>query len=72
MNATGTVNKSKMLYDMHPDVTTLVWKYGRAHHHVDYTGFMRKNKLQLVPGLDLSDSINNYGMTFTDEYTTNG
>jgi hypothetical protein len=40
----GTVPKSEMLAAMHPDVTKLVWKYGRPHHHVDYRGF----KQQLV------------------------
>jgi hypothetical protein len=24
---------------MHPDITELVWKYGRAHHYVDYSVF---------------------------------
>ena len=33
----GTLNKSQMLVDYHPDVTKLVWRYGRWHHHVDYT-----------------------------------
>ena len=41
MNATGTVNKSQMLVDMHPDVAKLVWKYGRWHHHVDYLPFQK-------------------------------
>ena len=41
----GTWNKSKMLVDMHPDVTKLVWKFGRWHHQVDYSGF--KQQLQL-------------------------
>lgn len=45
-NAHGTVNKSKMLVDMHPDVARMVWKYDRWHHFVDYTQF-KKNKLKL-------------------------
>lgn len=32
----GTRPKSQMLVDMHPDVTRLVWRFGRWHHHVDY------------------------------------
>ena len=68
MNPTGTVNKSKMLYEMHPDVTTLVWKYGRAHHHVNYNGFMKRNKLKLREGLELKDESNEYEITFTDSY----
>lgn len=68
MNATGTINKSKMLYDMHPDVTTLVWKYGRAHHFVDYRPFA-KNKLILKPGVEIPEgTMNEYGMSFTETY----
>lgn len=32
----GTLAKSQMLVDMHPDVTRLVKRYGRWHHYVDY------------------------------------
>jgi hypothetical protein len=35
----GTYAKSKMLLDMHPDVTKMVWKFSRVHHHVNYNGF---------------------------------
>ena len=35
----GTNPKSQMLYDMHPDVTTLVERWGRPHHYVDYSGY---------------------------------
>lgn len=35
----GTLPKSKMLVDLHPDVARLSWKFGRWHHHVDYRGF---------------------------------
>jgi hypothetical protein len=35
----GTSPKSQMLYDMHPDVTTLVERWGSPHHYVDYKGF---------------------------------
>jgi len=35
----GTMPKSQMLVDMHPDVATISWKYGRAHHHVNYNLF---------------------------------
>jgi len=41
----GTLNKSKMLVDMHPDVTTLTTKFNRDHHHVDYRRF-KQNKLE--------------------------
>lgn len=54
-NTHGTVNKSKMLVDMHPDVARMVWKYDRWHHHVDYSVF-RKNKLKLKKGLIIPDT----------------
>lgn len=42
----GTFNKSKMQVDLHPDVSSMVWKFGRWHHKVDYRPFKR-NKLKL-------------------------
>lgn len=35
----GTLPKSRMQVAVHPDVSTLVWKFGRWHHHVDYRPF---------------------------------
>jgi hypothetical protein len=35
----GTMPKSQMLVDMHPDVATISWKYGRAHHNINYNVF---------------------------------
>ena len=35
----GTMPKSQMLVDMHPDVARVVWRFGRWHHHVDYRRF---------------------------------
>jgi len=61
----GTVNKSQMLYDMHPDVTTVVWRYKRWHHHVNYEPF-KKNELIRVADYDVPKVINNYGMEFVD------
>jgi hypothetical protein len=69
LNATGTVNKSQMLVDMHPDVAQMVWKYGRWHHYVDYSKF-KENKLRLKPGVDLSKlpKVNNYGLKLINNY----
>jgi len=58
----GTLNKSKMLVEMHPDVATLTKKFNRWHHHVDYRPF-KKNLLIRKKGVDIPNSINNYGMT---------
>jgi hypothetical protein len=33
----GTLVKSEMLAREHPDVTRVVWRFGRWHHHVDYS-----------------------------------
>jgi hypothetical protein len=72
LNPTGTVNKSQMLVDAHPDVARLVWRYGRIHHHVDYSIF-KKNKLILKKDLDISSvpKVNNYGMKLITNFTGN-
>lgn len=60
-NTDGTINKSQMLADMHPDVARVVWRYGRWHHHVNYNPF-KKNKLKLKSGLNIPKEVNTYGM----------
>jgi hypothetical protein len=57
----GTLNKSKMLVDMHPDVTTLTKKFNRWHHHVDYRKF-KKNILIFKDDYKKEYGINNFGM----------
>jgi hypothetical protein len=57
----GTMNKSQMLEDMHPDVAKVVHKFGRWHHHVDYRPF-RANELKLVDGIEIEGEVDNYGM----------
>jgi len=63
----GTVNKSQMLVDMHPDVARLVFRYGRWHHWVDYSPF-KANKLQFKSNANVPDGINNYGMYLIENY----
>lgn len=58
----GTLPKSQMLVDQHPDVSKLSWRFGRAHHHVDYSGF-RRNRLIRRPDFVLPDGPDDYGMT---------
>ncbi|MEK9696915.1 MAG: hypothetical protein VW270_14230 [Candidatus Poseidoniales archaeon] len=60
-NVVGTVAKSQMLVDMHPDVAKMVWRYGRWHHHVNYDPF-KKNKLAFKEGIEVPKGVNNYGM----------
>lgn len=69
LNATGTINKSQMLVDMHPDVSRVVWKYGRWHHYVDYGPF-KKNQLRLKENVDLKDfpKVDNYGMKYVTNF----
>ena len=58
----GTSKKSQMMVDTHPDVSRVVTKFGRIHHHVDYRGF-KKNKLIKRDGLEIQKGVNNYGMS---------
>lgn len=64
----GTYNKSKMLVDMHPDVTKLTKKFNRWHHHVDYRPF-KKNKLIRKDNIEIPDGINNFGMVLKESIT---
>jgi hypothetical protein len=57
----GTLPKSRMLVALHPDVTTLVFKFGRWHHHVDYRPF-EKNRLIARAGVEIAHGVNEYGM----------
>lgn len=58
---TGTLAKSKMQVAVHPDVSKLVFKFGRIHHHVDYTPF-KKRKLIRRDDIDIPTGVNDYGM----------
>ncbi len=57
----GTLVKSKMLERLHPDVTRVTQKWGRWHHHVDYSVFKR-NKLKRNHEVEIHKGVNNYGM----------
>jgi len=63
LNPEGTINKSQMLVDMHPDVARMVFRYGRWHHYVDYGPF-KKNQLKLKSDIDLKSlpKVDSYGM----------
>lgn len=60
--AEGTLPKSKMLAEMHPDVARVAFKFQRWHHEVDYSPF-DKNRLKRVDGADVVEGVNEYGMT---------
>lgn len=59
----GTRPKSQMIADLHPDVASVVWRFNRWHHHVDYRLF-KHNKLIKKPAN--YNGINNYGMKLID------
>jgi hypothetical protein len=64
----GTSPKSEMQVRMHPDVSRLVMRYGRVHHHVDYRPF-QANQLVKATGVQVPHGINEYGMTVVDHRT---
>ena len=57
----GRLKMAQSLQKQHPDVTKIVWKWGRWQHSVNYTPF-KKNKLIKKQGLYIPNQINNYGM----------
>jgi len=59
--ADGRLKMAKSLREQHPDVTKIVWKWGRWQHLVDYRGF-KYNKLILKKGIKIPKGIDDYGM----------
>ena len=57
----GTVEKSKMIARLHPDVCKVAWKYGRCHHQINYRPF-QATRLIRRPGLEIPKEPNNFGM----------
>lgn len=57
----GTMPKSRMQVRMHPDVSELVWKFGRWHHHVDYRHF-KSMALIRDSAIEVAREINEYGL----------
>lgn len=52
---------AESLTKQHPDVAKITKKFGRWHHHVDYSTFKR-NKLIKKEGIEIPDKVNEYGM----------
>ncbi len=64
---------AESLKAQHPDVVEITMKWGRWHHHVDYSVF--RHQLKLKEGLVIPKGVNEYGMTFrrgTDEEIAEG
>lgn len=59
--ANGTLEKSRMLAHVHPDVAKVVWRFNRWHHYVDYRPF-KANRLKRRPDVVIPDEPNEYGM----------
>lgn len=57
----GTKAKSEMQVAMHPDVSRLMFRFKRAHHFVDYSGF-KDMKLSRRKGLVIEPGSNDYGL----------
>jgi len=67
VNAEGTRNKSEMLVRMHPDVATMVWRYKRWHHYVDYSPF-KKNEIRYKKDITLPHGVDEYGMKLVTNF----
>lgn len=57
----GRLKMAQSLVAQHPDVTKIVWKWGRWQHEVDYRPF-KNNRLILRPDVIIPDEPNEYGM----------
>jgi hypothetical protein len=57
----GTLPKSKMLEELHPDVAKVVFKFNRWHHHVDYSRF-KNNRLIKIKDTSEMPKVDNYGL----------
>ena len=62
---------AESLRKQHPDITKIVWKWGRWQHKVDYSAF-KKNKLIRKSDVVIPDGPNNYGMKLKVIKSDNG
>ena len=62
----GRLAMARSLQRQHPDVTKVVWKWGRWQHSVDYRPF-KGNQLRLRPGVVIPEGIDNFGMVLVDK-----
>jgi hypothetical protein len=60
-NGEKNLEKSQMIVDLHPDMASIVKRYGRWHHYIDYSVFKR-NILKRKQGLVIPQGVNEYGM----------
>lgn len=62
----GRLAMARSLERQHPDVTKVVWKWGRWQHSVDYRPF-KGNRLRLRPGVVIPEGVDNFGMVLVDK-----
>lgn len=58
----GTIRKSQMLEDVHPDVAKVVYKFNRVHHEVNYRPFAQNPLKKDGSNVKVGESINDYGV----------
>lgn len=63
----GRLLMAQSLQAQHPDVTKIVWKWGRWQHQVNYRPF-KQNRLIRKPGIVIPSEPNEYGMVLRDNY----
>lgn len=56
----GTLAKSQMIVDIHPDVCMLARRWGRDHHYCNYSVF--RHGLVKKAGVEVPAEVDNYGM----------
>jgi hypothetical protein len=59
----GRLDMAQSLKRQHPEITKIVWKYGRWQHEVDYSKF-KYNQPILRDDIEIEPGVNNYGMVF--------
>jgi len=57
----GRLEMARSLQRQHPDIVSVVWKWGRWQHSVDYRKF-KKNRLIRRQDIDVPEGTDNYGM----------
>jgi hypothetical protein len=62
----GLSKKANSLQKQHPDVATVVEKFGRVHHQVNYSKF-KNLTLQYKDDVVTNKNINEYGMILVDK-----
>jgi len=66
----GRKKMAESLANQHPEIVSIVWKYKRWQHQVNYSGF-KKNKLIRKTNIQIPVGINDYGMVLKEFSSTN-